>query len=260
MTTEDLLTEGAPDRTASQTVQSVERAFVLLEAMAEAEGIMGVSALAAETGLPLPTIHRIIRTLVSLGYVHQDASRRYVLGPRLIRLGERSARMFTFLARPHLVHLVDALEETANLSMLENGEVVYVAQAPSKKHSMRMFTEVGKRVAPHCTAAGKAMLADVPDERVEKIIDRLGLPAVTPNTITDRAAFMACLNRVREQGYALDEGEQEIGVNCVAVSVTDTPTRLALSVSGPESRMTPDFVARAVPVMEAAARALKAEL
>jgi IclR family acetate operon transcriptional repressor len=260
MSGKDVLTESPPERAANQTVQSVERAFVLLEAMAEAEGIMGVSALAAETGLPLPTIHRIIRTLVSLGYVHQDTSRRYVLGPRLIRLGERSARMFNFLARPHLVHLVETLEETVNLSMLENGEVVYVAQAPSKKHSMRMFTEVGKRVAPHCTAAGKAMLADVPNDRVEKILDRLGLAPVTPNTITDRDEFMACLDRVREQGYALDEGEQEIGVNCVAVTVTDKPTRLAISVSGPESRMTPDFVARAVPVMTAAARALASEL
>lgn len=252
--------DSVPGRGSKGAVQSVERAFVLLEAMADAEGIMGISALATETGLPLPTIHRLVRTLVDLGYVHQDASRRYVLGPRLIRLGERSGRMFTFLARPHLLGLVNILEETVNLTMLENGEVVYVAQAPSKKHSMRMFTEVGRRVAPHCTAAGKAMLAEVPTERVEKILQRIGMAQVTDNTITDLDEFLACLDVVRERGYALDEGEQELGVHCVAVVVTDTPTRLALSVSAPASRVTEDFIARAVPAMQAAARALRAEL
>jgi IclR family transcriptional regulator, acetate operon repressor len=247
-------------RAPQQTVQSVERAFLLLETMADAEGIMGVSALSAETGLPLPTIHRLIRTLVDLGYVHQDASRRYVLGPKLFRLGERSGRMFTFLARPHLTPLEDLLEETVNLTMLENGEVVYVAQAQSTKHSMRMFTEVGKRVAPHSNAPGKVMLAEVPRERVPAILDRTGMAAMTDRTITDRGEFMACLDLVKEQGYALDEGEQEVGVHAVAISVTNTPTRLALSVSGPASRITPEFVARAVPAMRKVALALDAEL
>jgi IclR family acetate operon transcriptional repressor len=252
--------QAATDPASKQSVQAVARAFLLLEAMAEGEGMMGVSALARETGLPHATIHRILQTMVELGYVHQDGSRRYILGPRLIRLGERSGRMFTFLARPHLSSLVDTLEETVNLSMLENGEVVYVAQARSTKHSMRMFAEVGKRVLPHCTAAGKAMLAEVPVERVEKILNRLGMPKITENTITDRDKFMACLDEVREQGYALDLGEQELGVHCIAVVVTDTPTRLALSVSAPNSRVTPEFVAKAVPAMQAAALALKAEL
>jgi IclR family transcriptional regulator, acetate operon repressor len=262
MTTTEPLAESTATagRSAKQSVQSVERAFLLLEAMADADGVMGVSTLASETGLPLPTIHRLVRTLVDLGYVHQDSSRRYVLGPRLIRLGERSARSLTFLARPHLLQLADQLEETVNLAMLDNDQIVYVAQAPSKKHSMRMFTEVGKRVSPHCTAVGKAIFATMSTSAVEEILKRTGMARMTEYTITDRDAFIERLQTVRVEGYALDEGEQEVGVHCVAVAVTDTPAKLALSVSGPVSRMTEEFVARAVPTLKAAALALEAEL
>ena len=117
-------------------VQSIERAFLLLETMAEHDGMMGLSALAAESGLPLPTIHRLVRTLVDLGYLRQEPSRQYALGPRLIRLGESSSRMLSIWARPHLSRLVDDLGESANLAMLDGDQVVYVAQVPSR-HSMR---------------------------------------------------------------------------------------------------------------------------
>lgn len=243
-----------------QTVNSVQRAFTVLEAMADAEGPMGISVLSAATGLPMPTIHRLIRTLVELGYVHQDANRQYVLGPKLFRLGERSGRMFTFLARSHLEPLEEKLGETVILSMLENGEVVSVAQAQSTRHSMRWYTEVGKRFPPHCNAPGKVMLAQVPLERLHPILDRTGMAPITDRTITDRAVLLACLDEVRERGYAVDEGEQEVGVNGVAVSVTNTPTRLALSVSGPASRVTSQFIEQALQAMREAALALDAEL
>ena len=82
-------------------VQSIERAFRLLETMADHDGILGLSALAAESGLPIPTIHRLVRTLVNLGYVRQEPNRQYALGPRLIRLGESSSRMLSDWAKPH---------------------------------------------------------------------------------------------------------------------------------------------------------------
>ena len=246
-------------RSTKQTVQSVERAFTLLETMADADGVMGVSSLAAETGLPLPTIHRLIRTLVELGYLHQDPSRRYVLGPRLIRLGERSSRMLTFFARPHLLRLASDLGETANLAMLDNDQIVYVAQAPSK-HAMRMFTEVGKRVSPHCTAVGKAIFATMAEDDMRAVLRRTGMARMTDNTVTDPDEFAQRVATAREQGFAFDEGEQELGVRCVAVALTDAPARLAVSVSGPASRMTGEFVDRAVPLLTTVARALEADL
>ncbi len=243
----------------SGTVQSIERAFGLLETMADHGGTMGLSQLAQESGLPLPTIHRLLRTLVDLGYLRQDAGRQYVLAPRLIRLGESSGAMLSVWAKPHLDRLVSDLGESANLAMLDGDQIVYVAQAQSRR-SMRMFTEVGRRVLPHCTAVGKAIMARMPQEQVLDLLRRTGMPKHTDNTITDPDAFARALVWVDEHGYALDDEEQENGVRCVAVAVPDAPTRLGLSVSGPASRMTPEVVDRAVPILRQAAADLSRDL
>lgn len=243
----------------SGSVQSVERAFGLMETMADNGGMMGLSQLAAASGLPLPTIHRLVRTLVDLGYLRQEPSRRYVLGPKLIRLGESSAHMLNVWARAHLTRLVDELGESANLAMLDGDGIVYVGQVPSR-HSMRMFTEVGRRVLPHCTAVGKAILAEMSPGQVRGILDRTGMPRHTEHTITDPDEFAAAVQWSREHGYALDDGEQEMGVRCVAVAVPDVAFRLAISVSGPATRMTEELVERAVPLLIHAAAALSADL
>ena len=159
-------------------VQSLERAFDLLERMADAGGEVGLSELSAASGLPLPTIHRLMRTLVTCGCVRQQPNRRYALGPRLIRLGESAARLLGTWARPYLAELVEATGETANMALLDGDEAVYVAQVPSR-HSMRMFTEVGRRVLPHSTGVGKALLALLPQAEARALLARTGMPAAT---------------------------------------------------------------------------------
>jgi len=249
--------DSAP-RATTGGVQSIERAFELLEAMADAGGVVGLSQLATRSGLPLPTIHRLMRTLVGRGYARQETSREYALGPRLIRLGETASGLIGERARPQLARLVDVLGESANLALFDGGQVLYVAQAPGR-HSMRMFTEVGRRVSPHCTAVGKALLAQMPPGKVRDILERTDMVAHTPNTITDPEAYMRELEKVHREGYAVDEGEQEIGVRCVAVALDGGPANAALSISGPTTRMTDDVVQRAVPELQAAAAALVAD-
>ncbi|MGH8968436.1 MAG: IclR family transcriptional regulator [Actinomycetes bacterium] len=236
-------------------VQSLDRAFELLELMAAAGGEVALSQLAAPSGLPVPTIHRIVRTLVTSGYVLQLPSRRYALGPRLIGLGESASRTVEAWSSPHLLALAETSGETANLAMLDAGMVVYVAQAPSSRHTMRMFTEVGRRVYAHCTGVGKALLAQLPEDDVRGIVARAGMPARTEHTITDVHRLLAELGRVRTQGYAVDDGEQEPGVRCVAVAVPGSPST-ALSVSGPAGRVTHEAVRSIVPVLLAAADGL----
>jgi len=240
-------------------VQSLERAFGILETMADAGGMLGLSQLATQVHLPLPTTHRFVRALVELGYLRQEPSRQYALGPKLIGLGESSARLLGTWARPYLTSLVDNLGESANLAMLDGDQIVYVGQVPSRQ-SMRMFTEVGRRVSPHCTAVGKALLALMDAADVQVLLSRTGMHAHTPNTITDSQVFAAHLEQVREKGYATDEGEQELGVRCVAVAVPRAPSRIAISVSGPAIRMTDSVVARAVPLLTDAARRLSTDL
>ncbi len=249
-----------PDpRSRPSAVQSLDRAFALLEIMADADGEISLSQLADSSGLPLPTIHRLIRTLVDNGYVRQLPSRRYALGPRLIGLGESASRMLGTWARPHLAHLVEELGETANLAMLDGDKVVYVAQVPSP-HAMRMFTEVGRRVLPHSAGVGKALLAQLSDNETLSTVSRTGMPPATDRTITTPEAFANEMARVRATGYAIDDGEQEIGVRCVAVPVQGGPAMMAVSISGPESRVSWDFVERAAPIVQQAALSLAGDL
>jgi IclR family acetate operon transcriptional repressor len=243
----------------SGSVQSIERAFGLLELMADAGGMLGLSQLATASGLPLPTIHRLVRTLVDLGYVRQEPSRQYVLGPKLIRLGETSSHMLSVWARPHLARLVDELGESANMAMLDGDQIVYLAQVQSR-HSMRMFTEVGRRVLPHCTAVGKAIMSQLRDTEVRELLQRTGMPKHTETTITDIEEFAAQLRKAQQDGYATDEGEQELGVRCIAVPVPDVPSRLAMSISGPAGRMTETLVDRAIPLLTHAAQSLSDDL
>ncbi|WP_404320702.1 IclR family transcriptional regulator [Arthrobacter luteolus] len=247
------------ERTTGTGVQSVERVFELLELITDAGGSATLSELAASADLPLPTIHRLLRTLVGLGYVRQLPNRRYSLGPRLIRLGEAASAQLGALAMPVLKNLVDELGETANMAVLDSDQALYIAQAPSR-HSMRTFTEVGRRAHTHATGVGKAILAQLSDEQVRRGISRTGLPAATQASITDVEELLADISRIRQRGYSVDEQEQELGVRCFAVGVPGAPTPTAISVSGPTSRVDDAFGRRAVPLLQAAAREIAEDL
>lgn len=121
---------------------------------------------------------------------------------------------------------------------------------------MRMFTEVGRRVHLHNTGAGKALLAQLDDDTIAKLIQRIGLPAATEHSITDPDVLTRELAKVRRQGYAIDDGEQDVGVRCVAVPVVGGSSLFAISVSGPSARMNSELVERAVPILKSAAEDL----
>jgi IclR family acetate operon transcriptional repressor len=125
---------------------------------------------------------------------------------------------------------------------------------------MRMFTEVGRRAGVHCTAVGKAMLAAVPAEHAVEILRRSGLTAQTVHTITSLKVMDKELDRIRLRGYAIDDEEQEIGVRCVAVVLPGEPSRAAISISGPSTRMTDALIGTAVPLLTETAAALADEL
>jgi IclR family acetate operon transcriptional repressor len=137
--------------------------------------------------------------------------------------------------------------------------VIYVAQVPSP-HSMRMFTEVGRRAHTHDTGVGKAILAQLDDEQVRAIVGRQGMPTPTTYSIGDVETLLADLDKIRARGYAIDEQEQEVGVRCFSMAVPNAPTPTAISVSGPVSRVDDAFGERAVPALRAAAERISAEL
>jgi IclR family transcriptional regulator, acetate operon repressor len=248
----------ADDSPIKDSVQSVERAFELLEIMASAGPSIAFGELAARAELPQPTIHRLVRTMLRMGYVRQLPNRHYALGPSLIRLGESATQLIGAWSRPHLAELVERTGESANMAVLDNDMAVYVAQVPSP-HSMRMFTEVGRRVYTHCTGVGKALLMQLGDEALFALLKRAGMAASNENTHTTPEALMADIELSRSRGYAVDEGEQEIGVRCFAVPVPDAPTLTAISISGPASRLTLKSATKVAPLLKRVARDLASE-
>jgi IclR family transcriptional regulator, acetate operon repressor len=221
-------------------VQSLHRALDVLEGFAAAGGTASLSDVAAACGLPLPTVHRLASTLADRGYLRRLPDRRYCLGSRLVPLGTEAHAVLGERAMPVLRVLAGLTGESANLAVLTQGRAEYVSQAQGR-HAMRIFTEVGNRVQLHCTGVGKALLAVVPPDRASQLIAAAELDAHTPATITDPAALHAELDLIRARGYALDEGEMEAGVRCVAVGIPGA-VPMAVSVSGPAARMTDALV------------------
>lgn len=237
------------------SIQSVERAFEVLEVMASHGRALTLSEIAAATGRPPPSTHRLVRTLVLLGYLRQDESRRYALAPGLIRLGDGAARQYGTWANPILADLVEVIGESANMAILDGSHALYVAQVAGR-HSMRMFTEVGRRVPLHSTGVGKALLSQLPEDEAARILKLAGMDAITDRTITDPDVLMQELAAGRVLGYVTDDGEQELGVSCVAVSVPEAPALTAISFSAPSPRLTPDVIRHAAAALRSAAPAL----
>jgi len=222
-------------------VQSVERAFALLERVAASDEV-GISELARQTGLQLSTVHRLLATLVGCGYVIQNGpSGRYRLSHKLVALAggaELRVARLRAAARPHLEAIRDATDETTNLVVLEHFSTAYVDQVESSR-AVRMFTEIGRRVEAHATGSGKAMLAFLPPEELEVLFAAAPLKQLTPHTLTRAEDLRRAFERTRGCGFALDTEEYDLGVGCVGAPILDSEDHAsaAISVSAPLARL-----------------------
>ncbi len=251
-----LVAQPAPDEPAEaparRSVQSITRALEILEALASEGGAIGITDVADRVDLPLPTIHRILRTLVDAGYVLQTPRRQYALSARLITLSRYAGGALGVSLRPLLTPVVDAVGESASIAMLDQDYARYISHVPTE-HSMRMFTEIGNQVSLHATGVGKAILSVLPMTEVQSILRRSGMRRFTANTITEYDALLAELEFIRSQGYARDREEHELGVSCIAVPIPGT-VLLSVSVSGPPSRLSEEKMLKvALPALQVAA-------
>ena len=223
------------------SVQSLERAFDLLEALASG-GELGVTELANRTGLVPSTAHRLLHTLTKRGYVTQSPETgRYLLGYKVVEVAsglEHRRERLRAVARPHLEGIQRATGETVNLVVLEADRVVYIDQVEGSRN-VRMFTTVGTSVLAHTTGSGKAIMAFGPPEAPAALYGDRELERLTKRTLTTLAALEDDFKRIRRRGYALDNEEHEEGVGCVAAAVFDHTGRpcAAISVSGPTARI-----------------------
>lgn len=228
--------------TSSGSVRAVERALQLIEVFARSRGPFALSELAAKVGLPPSTVHRLVQTLMSLGYVVQhQQSKRYGVGRGIAEINRAMLLKYEFgcFARPHLEALVKATGETASLAALYGTSAIYLSQVESPA-MVRVSNPVGTPVPLHCTAVGKVFLADFRPAMLEETLEYAGLEACTSHTLTTKKALERELERVRRQGYAFDDGEYAEGVRCLAVGLRGSSGAVvaALSLSGPLSRIT----------------------
>jgi len=254
----------SPRRERGGGVQSVERTLDILEALVELGSEVGLVEISQAVSLPLATVHRLLGTLIQRGYVKQNRqNRKYALGFRALQMGSDMRQRFSLRleARPFLQRLMQRSGESANLAVLDDGEIVYIDQAQSSR-ILRMFTQIGNRLPAHSTGSGKVMLAFSPPEVTEGIVRRHGLQVRTPRTIIDMDAFRGELERIRQRGYAVDDEEQEEGVRCVAVPVRDESGQViaSLSVSGPVTRLDDRRVQSVIPEVLECGNKLSARL
>jgi IclR family transcriptional regulator, acetate operon repressor len=223
-------------------VQSVDRALSILETLSEDDEGYRLSDLAVRTGLSASTVHRLLATLESRRFVQFDrAQSKWHVGVRSFTVGASFARRRNFSAQaiPYLRKLRDLTRETANLAMVDDEFVIVLTRMESRE-IMRSLTQVGGRVPMVTSGVGKAVLATYSDEDVGAVIRHHGMPRLTEKSIVRPSDLFKELEKIRKQGYALDDEEACMGLRCVAAVVyNDCAEPLAaISVSGMTSRLT----------------------
>ncbi len=251
-------------RTPKNLSQTVMKALTVLEFVAEQGREMGVNEVARSLEMDSSTTYRLMATLNARGYLRQDRdTNKYRIGPRVLLLYSAMQDVLELrkLALPHLNRLVEATEETAHLLALQGPDGVYIERVDSPK-TVRMVSYVGKQEFLHCSSVGKAILAYLPEDEVDWILQVRGLPPITKNTITDPNALKAELRQVRARGYALDDMEGEESVRCVGAPIFDLTGKpiAAISVAGPAFRTDFDRLESFAPLLIDAAQEISREL
>ena len=210
---------------AARTSQSLERGLAILSSFSSGRQLIGTSEIARELGLTRSTAHRYIATLSRLGYLQQDGvTRRYGLGPRVLDLGFTAINSMELrhVAAPQLRRLCDETGHTVNMAILDETDIVYVERVRAsrgRQNEIDLDLHVGSRLPAYCTSLGKVLLAYLPPERRDEILDAVLLARRGPNTITSRRELVAELERVRAAGMAVNNEELAYGLRSIAVHV-----------------------------------------
>jgi DNA-binding IclR family transcriptional regulator len=204
---------------------------------------LALTSIASKSGLGKGTVHRILGTLKSRRFVHQDAdTKKYGLGIRALEMGSavKKDEILRKAMRPALRELLRQCGETVNAAILEHNEINYIYRLESEK-PLRFSLQVGSRFPAHCTSTGKIMLADLTDEELFRLYENGGnLSKLTENSIGSFEQLMGEIRGLRKNGLAYDFEETLTGVNCIAAPIRNSKKRVvaAISISGPRERMT----------------------
>ena len=228
-------------------IQVAGRLFDAIELLATS-GPMSLKDLSTALELNKSTTHRVLASLIFMGYVRQTPEGDYDLTLKIVDLSERMRLRIDLLSsvRPFLHQLMEECGETVHFVRREGADCVYVEKVEAFQNNVPMISHVGSRIPFYRSAVGKAMAAELSLPEVERLWENTEIKRTTPYTITNYEEFLECLEEVRRKGYALDNEENETGVRCIAASLPlpgpDSAARYAFSVSVPISRMDNDRI------------------
>lgn len=226
---------------AKNPIQVSERIFHTIEYLAQS-GPTGLQDLSSELGLNKSTVHRILNSLICMDYVRQDAETlKYSLSFKFCRISNQilAQNSMIDIARPYIKRLAELSGETVHLVQIDHIHAVYIDKVESPRNAVRLVSMVGKSIPLYCSGVGKAMLADMADEKIRSVWKQSDIRKMTEYTITDPAKFQEEIRAIRKNGYSLDNEEHEPGVRCIAVSLKSFQGKpsYALSISAPKDRM-----------------------
>lgn len=221
-------------------LKSIERALKLLECFTVDEPELGVTQISKKLNMHKSTVFNIIDTFESCGYLAKNAiTGKYKLGLKILQISYNmySTQDTRKVLNPYLKEIADKTEETVYLGLLCEDEVIYIDAIHSAKNSRMNTNMIGIKAPVYCTAIGKAMLSEMTDEEVSRIISK-PLVRFTPNTITDMSIFREDLDNIRKRGFSIDDMEHEYGIKCVGIALNSISGQqiAAVSISGPSLR------------------------
>lgn len=223
---------------------TVAKGLDILDLLGEVQRPMTASEMAKALDVNVSSIYRLLSTLVRYDFLsHERETSTFFLGPKLLSLASVVLQRLDIrqASRPILEQLTAQTGEATHLMMLDGMEGVYIERVESLR-AIKMASTVGRRELLHASGVGKAILAFLPPDQIDKIIVETGLPRLTSKTITDPQTLRDELAAIRERGYAIDDEESEEGVRCVGAPIVDHvgSVRYSISIAGPAYRLSID--------------------
>lgn len=246
-----------------ESVAAVLKVFAILQALSE-RSETGISELSVRLAMPKATVYRFLQTMMTLGYVRQQAdSERYGLSMKAFELGAKALQYpdLVDLAKHHMQMLADKTGETVHLGTLIDSEIIYVHKIDSR-HTLGMYSKVGRRAPLHCTAIGKVLLAWEHPERRDRILDGAEFKRFRDKTIVERGPYLAELERVRAQGYGEDREEFDDHIRCLGIPIFDRLNQpiAGMSISFPTFRYDEEKAPEIIAMLTAASRDISTRL
>lgn len=225
----------------SAPVAVIDKILVILELLDQNPGGLKLKEIAEQSRINKSTAHRFLSHLETQSYLFRDNSGNYMIGPKLTKLGTGISFHATLakMCRGVLENLRAATGETVNLAVLDGFEVLYI-DVLETNHTFRLVSGIGTRRPIYCTSLGKAILANIDDDKCQELFDSIRFDPVAPRTITNLTRLKKQLAVTRKQGFALDDEEAVAGVRCLGAAVLDPEGEVlgAISVAGPVVRVT----------------------